>query len=108
MEIWKEIINLAESLTSGNRRDFILVTCKYGYYLYSIFETKYRANIYAVQGKDVRVILQQYDELWKKWIALKENHSCCPTLYVKEDENQRLIGYEENRGMDSVINPLRR
>ncbi len=107
VEIWKEIIKLAESLTSGNRRDFIVITCKYGYYLYSLFETMYRANIYALQGKDIKDILKQYDELWGKWIALKENNSCCPTLYVKEDENQRLIGYEGNRGFDSVMNPLR-
>jgi hypothetical protein len=56
-------------------------------FLYSIYETMYRANINEKMGKDVQGVIKEYDELWKKWILLKENHACCPTLFQKNIAN---------------------
>lgn len=107
VELWREIVKLARSLKSGKNREFVKVSCEYGYYLFAIFETMFKANIYSKQGKDVNKVISLYDKLWRLWQELKKGNDCCPTLYAKADENQRLIGYEGNRGFDSVINNLR-
>lgn len=104
VELWKKIVALSESITSGKDNKFIKVSCKYGYYLFSLFETMYKANVYESLQKDVKPFLIKYEQLWQEWKQLKENNLCCPTLYAKEDENQYLIGYEGNRGFDSVMN----
>lgn len=110
VEIWKDIVSLSEKIATGNAVHYIRVTSKYGYYLFSIFERMYRANIYARQGKEAETqkAIAEYDELWKEWIALRENNDCCPTLYAKEDENLDMLCYRGNFGFDSVINGLRR
>lgn len=106
VELWAQIVSLAETITSGRDNQFIRVSCKYGYYLFSLFETMFKANVYALQKKEVKTLLDKYENLWNEWKELKENYLCCPTLYAKEDENQRLIGNEGNRGFDSVMNKL--
>lgn len=101
--LWERMIDLSNTLQSGRETEFIQVTCKYGYYLFSLFETMYKANIFALQNKDVKDVLDRYETLWREWEQLRETNSCCPTLYVKEDKNQELIGYDGNRGFDSVM-----
>ena len=94
VELWERMIALSNMLESGKEREFIQVTYKYGYYVFSLFETMYKANIFALQNKDVKEILDRYETLWREWEQLKEKYSCCPTLYAKEDKNQELIGYD--------------
>lgn len=110
VDIWKDIVALSEKITTGNAVEYIRVTSKYGYYLFSIFETMYRANICAAQGKDeeTQKAVAEYDSLWNEWIALKENNPCCPSLYEKADENLDMLCYRGNFGFDSVMNGLRK
>lgn len=106
VSLWKEMIRIAESITTGNLKDYIVVTCKYGYYLFSLFETMYTANIYdRLSGYEDKIkdAKARYLSLWEQWENLKEENDCCPTLYAREDENQRLIGYEGNRGFDNLM-----
>lgn len=107
---WKEIVALSEKITTGNAVDYIRVTCKYGYYLYAIFETMYRANVRALQKDEhgVQAAIQEYDSLWKGWQALKAENDCCPTLYEKKNENLDMLCYRGNFGFDSVMDGLRK
>ena len=109
VEIWRQIVSLSEQITTGNAVEYIRVTSKYGYYLYSLFETMYRANVYAFKKNEeqTRKAIAEYDALWLEWLALKENNACCPTLYAKADEDLDMLCYRGNYGFDSVINPLR-
>lgn len=110
VELWKDIVALSEKITTGTAVEYIRVTAKYGYCLFSIFETMYRANICALQGKTeaTEKAVAEYDALWAEWLALKENNDCCPTLYEKKDENLDMLCYRGNFGFDKVINELRR
>ena len=110
VELWEEIVSLAERISTGESREYIVTTCQYGYYLYAIYESMYRANIYTLIGEAEKAITakENYNKLWKGWMELKEKNTCCPTLYAKEDEIQRLIGYEGNKGFDSVMNGVGR
>lgn len=111
VRLWKEIIALAEGFSDDLQiKDYIVTTCKYGYYLFSLYEVMYRANAYALQGgmkTEVEKAIGQYEQLWKEWKFLYKTRKGCPTLYAKEDEFQDLIGYDWNKGFDSAINPIR-
>jgi len=109
VKLWQQMIELADSITTGNATEYIRVTCRYGYYLFSLFEAMYTANIYArLEGGEEKVAdaKRRYDALWEEWKKLKEENEFCPTLYVKEDVNQQLIGYEGNRGFDALMNKI--
>lgn len=111
VEIWREIVHLAESLTDGSeKKEYIITTCKYGYYLYRLYEIIYRANVLAYKGGQknlVEMAVREYDEVWKAWEELYQTAKGCPTMYAKEDTHLDMIGYDWNSGMDSAINPLR-
>lgn len=112
VEEWKQMVKLAQDMTDRSAvQNYILTTCLYGYYLFSIYETIYRGNAYALMGghaEEVHAAVTQYDDLWERWEDLYRTQPCCPTLYAKEDAPIDLIGYDWNRGMDSAINPLRK
>jgi hypothetical protein len=105
VDIWKQIVQFSEQITSGNCIDYVKTTCKYGYYLYSIYETMYRANIYAKIGKDYSSAIEEYDLLWNDFINLKENNKDCPTLFHKSGR-KCIVGYT-CYGFDDVIDSLR-
>jgi len=105
VDIWKQIVQFSEQITSGNSIEYIKTTCKYGFYLYSIYETMYRANIYAKIGKDFSSAIKEYDLLWDDFIKLKENNKDCPTLFHKSGR-KGIVGYT-CYGFDDVIDNLR-
>ncbi len=105
VELWKQIVELSEQISSGNCIDYIKITCKYGYYLYSIYETMYKANIYNKINKDYSLVINEYDNLWKDFIELKENKKECPTLFNKSGRKY-IVGYN-CYAFDDVIDNLR-
>ncbi|WP_312371778.1 hypothetical protein [Lachnoclostridium sp.] len=112
VDLWKNIVCLAESLSeSVEKKAYILTTCKYGFYLYSLYEVMYRGNALALEGghkKEVASAIEEYEELWEKWKQLYETEEGCPTLYEKDDKFLDLMGYDWNKGFDSAINPIRK
>ena len=105
VEIWKEIVDLSEKITSGNSIEYIKTTCKYGLYLYSIYNAMYKANIYAKLGKDYLPIIEEYDKLWADFSDLKSSNNNCPTLFNKSGR-KNIVGYK-CFGFDDVIDNLR-
>lgn len=110
VEIWEAIVKLASRLEEDlNMKSYIVTTCKYGYYLYSLYEVMYRANAYALSGgfaEKIKEALQEYEDLWEQWEQLKQNGKGCPTLYARRNEKQDLIGYNWNTGFDGAMEPL--
>lgn len=111
VEIWQYIVSLAERM-GGNveKKPYIVMTCKYGLYLYRLYEIIYRANALAILGghkTEVEQAVEEYDAVWEKWDELYRTSKGCPTLYEKEDTYLDLIGYNWNRGLDAAITPLR-
>lgn len=111
VRIWQEIVNLVQSLDEKTEtRDYIVTTCKYGLYLYSIYETMYRGNARAYYGgsrEEVKEAVMDYDALWESWNNLYETEKGCPTLYEKKPQILDLIGYVGNTGFDYAMNRLR-
>ena len=109
--LWEDMVHLAEMLEDTcEAKSYILTTCRYGYYLFSLYEQMFKGNILKQQGAaqaEIDGCIQAYEEIWKQWNALYQTASGCPTLYVKENEIQELIGYRTNRGFDSAMDPLR-
>lgn len=111
VEIWEDICRLAQRLSDDLAiKRYIVTTCRYGFYLYSLYEVMYRANVFAVLGgrkQEVEKAVDEYEKLWEEWEELFRTEPGCPTLYEKKDEYLDLIGYDWNKGFDSAINPLR-
>ena len=106
VQLWKQIVDLSEQIITGNSVDYIRTTCKYGYYLYSIYETMFRANIFAKTGKDFSKAIKEYDELWTNFNQLKQTNPRCPTLFNKTGRKY-IVGYN-CYGFDDVIDNLRK
>ena len=111
VEIWEYILSLSEKISDDvEKKAYIVTTCKYGLYLYRLYEIIYRANVLALTGghsEEVKQAVQEYDEVWRRWEHLFETEEGCPTTYEKGDFFLDLIGYNWNKGLDSAINPLR-
>lgn len=77
VELWEEIVRLALRLEDSLEIKFYIVTtCKYGHYLYELYEVMYRANAYALLGnhkEEIAEAIQEYEHLWEKWEELKQN-----------------------------------
>lgn len=110
LNIWKEIVETAEKLSKELPiREYIVTTCKYGYCLFSLFESMYRANAMKELGNNQEVYraVADYDRFWEAWESLYQNSRGCPTLYAKEDKALDMGGYTGNRGLDGAISFLR-
>ena len=109
--LWEDMIRLAQMLQDEcDVKQYILTTCRYGYYLFALYEQMFKANVLARQGAEQTAIdecIQAYEEIWKKWYTLHRTAPGCPTIFAKENEIQELIGYNWNRGFDSAMDPLR-
>lgn len=111
VELWQYIVTLSKRISDQvERKPYIVMTCKYGLYLYRLYEVIYRANVLAWQGgqkEETERAVKEYDEIWEEWNQFYATQEGCPTLYEKKDEMLDLIGYDWNKGLDSAINPLR-
>lgn len=109
--LWEDMIRLAQMLEDTcDAKNYILTTCRYGFYLFSLYEQMFRANVLAKQGaaqNEIRACISVYEEIWSQWQRLYDTAPGCPTLFVKENKIQELIGYNWNRGFDSAMDPLR-
>ena len=109
--LWEDLISLAKMLRDEcDIKQYILTTCRYGYYLFALYEQIFKANVLARQGAAQTAIdecIQAYEGIWKQWYTLYQTEPGCPTVFAKENEIQELIGYNWNRGFDSAIDPLR-
>ena len=122
--MWKEMLEIAQGFKTDAKlidsptvgvKDYIITTCKYGYYFFDITQQMYIAGIEKAKGEkngecDINAIhdaVSEYDRLWAEWEELYETAPGCPTLFAKEDQKQNLIGYSSNRGTDAFMKNYR-
>lgn len=114
VKLWKEIIEIAESFDdSVEKKDYMILTSKYGYYLYSLYETVLKTGVYVKQAESgntenedkIASLIEQYDRLWEEWEQLYEENEDCPTLYHRTNFT---AGDGATRGsFDTVMNRYR-
>lgn len=111
VQLWKEMTELAAQLTTGDQktRDYIGTTCAYGYDLFRIYESIFKARIYSLQGETAgkTKALYDYDRLWDEWRLLSETAAGCPSLFEKDNVRQDLIAYSSNVGLDGGVADIR-
>ncbi len=122
--MWKEMLEIAQGFKTDAKlidsptvgvKDYIITTCKYGYYFFDITQQMYIAGIEKAKGEkngecDINAIhdaVSEYDRLWAEWEELYETAPGCPSLFAKEDQSQNLIGYSSNRGTDAFMKNYR-
>ncbi len=88
IEMWQEIIDLAESIewADDETRDHVVSSSYYGLHLYEI----YRSVIYLVDAervgnaKELQRWIKVYDEAWAKYNALPSRYPNISTLYTQD------------------------
>lgn len=109
VKTWKEIVDLAKSLSDDmEMKDYIVTTSLYGLYQYSIFNDMFIANIYSNVDADkysaeIKNAVEDYEKQWKLFKELYETKEGCPTLFIKDEAELDLIGYRGNVGTDAVM-----
>ena len=90
VDLWEQIIEIAQSFDdSVEKKDYMILTAKYGYYLYSLYETVFETGVYVKQVESgntenedkIVELINKYDQLWEDWETLYEENEDCPTLY---------------------------
>ena len=119
-KLWREMIEIAESfktdayLTDSPNlkvKEYIITTCKYGYYFFALAEQMHIAGVKKMQGEqsgnyDVEAItdaVNAYDRLWNEWEELYQTAQGCPSPFAKENKSLWLIGYGGNTGLDGFM-----
>lgn len=109
VKTWKEIVDLAKSLSDDVKmKDYIVTTSLYGLYQYSIFNDMFIANIYSKVDADkysaeIRTAVEDYEKQWELFDNLYAESEGCPTLFTKDEAELDLIGYRGNVGTDAVM-----
>lgn len=88
---WQRVERMAREISLPNAADqeFLEVSSSYGRVKMAISAEIWTMQILAAQAKksgswDIARLsraIQRYDERWREWRQLKQNHDCCPTLY---------------------------
>lgn len=90
--LWQQIVELADSLTSGpeDLREFIRVSSRYGLHCYQVYLETWATLLLEKQAvimggpipwDRINASIVRYDKAWQQWHLLKENHPLCSTLY---------------------------
>ncbi|MCF8714697.1 hypothetical protein JM658_07635 [Joostella atrarenae] len=118
VELWKEIVSLAERLTTEDKdlKDFIITSCKYGLIKYSIVEQFWTISLLGKQGglddnlgkQRISNAIIKYDELWKEWEDLYVNNPSCATLFKDEAFYCYLVDKRPNAGMGYTVEKYRK
>ncbi|MEQ2457513.1 hypothetical protein, partial [Flavonifractor hominis] len=123
VQLWEEMIDIAEGFRTDATlidspvkvKDYIITTCKYGYYFFALTEQMHIAGVAQKMGDktgvyDVQAItdaVAAYDRLWEEWEQLYETAPGCPSLFAKENKSLSLVGYGGNTGLDGFMDAYR-
>jgi len=109
--IWKHIEQLAQEIhfADANTQEFVEVSAAYGRTKYEIIEQAWTVLFYGKLGDNlgsydrekIRGAISHYDNLWKEWKNLANNHPCCATIYKD-------VGFDYQPGLGAAINRYRR
>ncbi|MFZ0035580.1 MAG: hypothetical protein WAK60_11420 [Sedimentisphaerales bacterium] len=89
VDMWEKIVSLADSIDFPDKEtgQYIQVSCRYGLHLYRIYRCVF--NLAALEKSDDKAASQkwftEYDRAWNDYILLKQENSCCATLYSRSD-----------------------
>ncbi len=103
VKLWEDILAIVEGFDDGvEMKNYMHVTTQYGYYLFSIFERMFTIGVLyreSLAGQDtgdaMREAIADYDRLWAEWEQLKQDNSCCPTLYQKSSFDDAIQQYRD-------------
>lgn len=89
---YNEMLEIAEGFSdSVAAKEYIQLTTKYGWYLFSIWERMWTAGVLFMDrnynnlqnADEINAVIDEFYDLWDGWEQLKEENTACPTLYTK-------------------------
>lgn len=111
IEMWKEIVQLAEQISwpDDETRGHVIGSSKYGLHLYEI----YRSLVYLAAAEAnnetvaMRQWIQEYDTAWEKYTQLPEMYPMLASLYekdytrhIKQPSNLKVNELKERLGIE--------
>lgn len=116
--IWKEMLELADSIQCNDKqtKNYIEISTKYGYYLYSIYalgwEILWNGFLGDQQGKYDKTKMQElinaYDKIWGQYHKLYEYNPQCATIYHPYSFVNEGPSYHGEDGMKKWIDYYRK
>jgi hypothetical protein len=84
--MWEEIAALSTQIgfSDGETKEHVVASCEYGLRLCRIMRAIFRlaaAESRDARPEEVRALLGDYDEVWRSYRRLPEEHPSCATLY---------------------------
>ena len=118
VEIWKEIVSLADSIQTGNSETvhYLRTSSRYGLLLFSIYEQAWIITLKGYEGdrtgkydkERISAAIAAYDRLWSEFEQLKATTPDCATLYQPYGFNFSLPPlYHDNRGIKETVDRYR-
>ncbi len=117
VKIWEEIARLSENIEVPNKEteNYIRVSSKYGYYLYSIIYEGWVVMLEGYKGDQTGTYnkeaiinaIKKYDELWKGFENLKNTEPSCATLYIPYDAPEWHWYEKPTFGMKKTVDKYR-
>lgn len=93
VELWSEITEISNSFDdSVEKKEFIILSAKYGYYLFSIFDTMYTAGV-TDDATERANACNEFDILWAEYEKLSKDNPAFPSLYDKDGFNAIIDQY---------------
>ncbi len=109
--MWKHIEQLAHEIrfADTNTQEFVEVSAAYGRIKYEIIEQAWTVLFHGKLGgisgnydrEKIRTAISRYDNLWKEWRNLANNHTCCATIYKD-------VGFDYKPGLGAAVSRYRR
>jgi hypothetical protein len=93
--MWQRMVEIADELqiSDADTKQYVQVSCLYGYYLYQIYRDIFYLESISPEGDKnrIRELLNDYDQAWENLRRLKEQNKCCATLYREKGPHMRRV-----------------
>ncbi len=106
VEIWREIVQLAQSIrwSDNHTKQHVIGSCYYGLHLYEIYQAVVALRVAELQGDQGAISrnIELYDAAWIRYNALAAKYPEIATLYTQEYRQR----YQKSHA-DSEVDRLR-
>lgn len=108
--LWEETVAIAGGLEMDDEvnREYIVVSCKYGLYLYRIYRAVVNLAVLGPEGdkEKIKLWVSEWDNTWAEWRTLKAEHPSCADIY-QERTALRYMEHDDPVAAGLIIDRLR-
>ncbi len=104
VRLWEQIVALAKEINFPDlkTKDYVVTSAEYGADVYRIYRDGFQLAALDPDADKATVdaLLSDYDQTWKEYRQLKEEHPECATLYTDK-------AFEDKPGLGAMVDAIR-